>query len=159
MPDLNGLRHPQRTTVLLAVTLFAAGQSASAQVGLSSSTPAVALLARVPARASLQEVIPLWEKGTGSIRETSVRVRLAANRGYRLIARGAQPTGARLWVRAADGQFHELAPGARITVARHATGTEQWEQEVHYRIESEDAHQIEATTLPVRYEVAIDPVL
>jgi len=127
-------------------------------VGLSSSTPAVALLARVPARASLQEVTPLREKGIGSIRETSVRVRLAANSGYRLIARAAQPTGARLWVRAADGQFHELAPGARITVARHATGAEQWEQ-VHYRIESEDAHQLEATTLPVRYEVAIDPVL
>jgi hypothetical protein len=158
MLDLNGLRHTQMTTVLLAVSLFATGQSASAQVGLSSSTPAVALLARVPARATLQEVIPLREKGTGSVRETSVRVRLAANRGYSLIARGAQPTGARLWVRASDGQFHELAPGARITVARHAKGTEQWEQ-VHYRIESEDAHQLEATTLPVRYEVAIDPVL
>jgi hypothetical protein len=159
MADVNGVRHTQRTTALLAVTLFAAGQSASAQVGLSSGTQQVALLARVPARASFQEVIPLREKASGSVRETSVTVRLAANTGYRLIVRGAQPTGARLWVRAADGLFHELAPGARVTVARHATGTGEWEQEVHYRIESADAPQLEATTLPVRYEVAIDPVL
>lgn len=153
-----GMSHTRRTSVLLAVTLFAAAGSASAQVGLSSGAQRVALLVRVPARASLQEVVPLQEKARGSIRETSVRVRLAANTGYRLIVRAAQPTGSRLMVRAADGQFHELVAGTPVTVARHAPGTGEQDQEVHYRIESADA-RVPQAPLPVRYEVAVDPVL
>jgi hypothetical protein len=147
-----------RHAILLAATFFAAARSASAQVGLSSGTQRVALLARVPARASFQEVISLQEKASSALRETSVRVRLAANTGYRLIVRGAQPTGARLWVRAADGRFHELVAGTPVTVARNANGTGDWEQEVHYRIQSEVARQPQAP-LPVRYEVAVDPAL
>jgi hypothetical protein len=87
-----------------------------------------------------------------------VRVRLAANTGYRLIVRGAQPTGARLWVRAADGRFHELVAGTPITVARNATGTGDCEQQVHYRMESDNAG-LSPAPLPVRYEVAVDPTL
>jgi hypothetical protein len=152
-----GLSPTQRTTVLLAVTLFAAAQGANAQVGLSSKTQSVVLLARVPARASLPEVISLGEKASGSIRETSVRVRLAANTGYRLLVRGAATSGARVWVRANDGRFQELVEGTPVTVAQSPTGNEEWEQEVHYRVES-DARQAQAS-LPVRYEIALNPAL
>ena len=151
------LSYTRRTTVLLAVALFAAAQSASAQVGLSSGTQRISLVARVPAHASLREMVPFRVEASGSVQEASVRVRLAANTGSRLVVRAAQLSGARLWVRAADGQFHELVSDAPITVARHA-GHEEWEQEVHYRVESEDAHQ-PPPSLPVRYEVVIDPAL
>ena len=154
----SGLSHPERTTVLLAVILLAAAQSGSAQVGLASGTQQVALVARVPARAALQEVISLRDKVSGSIRETSVRVRLAANTGYSLIVRHAQTSGSRLWVRTDDGRFHELVAGTPITVARNAPGNEECEQEVQYRLESEDARVTQAP-LPVRYEVVVDPAL
>jgi hypothetical protein len=137
---------------------LAAAQGASAQVGLSSGIQQITLLARVPVRASLQEVIPLEDKASGSIRETSVRVRLAASAGCRLMVRGVQPTAARIWVRAADGRFHELVAGTPVTVARNATGNGDWVQEIHYRTEREDARGTQAP-LRVRYEVVVDPAL
>jgi hypothetical protein len=152
-----GLGHTLRTIVLLAVILLAGTRSTSAQVGLSSKAQQIALLARVPARVSLQEVVPLRETVSGSIRETSVRVRLAVNTGSRLIVRGSELTGVRLWVRAADGQFHELTVGTSLMVARNTTGTEEWQPEVQYRLES--GARMPQAPLPVRYEVVIDPAL
>ena len=147
-----------RPVVLLTATFFAAAGSASAQVGLSSGTQQVALLVRVPPRASLLGVIPIREKVTGSLRETSVRVRLTANTGYRLLVRVTATNGARVWVRATDGLFQELVVGTPVTVAQNHTGTEECEQEVNYRIQSESAAQ-PAPSLPMVYEIVVDPAL
>jgi len=74
------------------------------------------------------------------------------------MVRGVQPTAARIWVRAADGRFHELVASTPVTVARNATGNGDWVQEIHYRTEREDARGTQAP-LRVRYEVVVDPAL
>jgi hypothetical protein len=144
------------TTVALAIVALA--PSASAQVGLSSGVQSVALLARVPARASLPEVIRRQSRSSRLGRETSVTLRLEGNTGYRLLVRGAPPSGARIYVRASDGKYHELVAGAPIVVARDTRGRGEWEREVQYRIESAGHTKAEAP-LPVQYEIAVDPRL
>jgi hypothetical protein len=100
----------------------------------------------------------------GSLREARVAVSMTANVGYRVIVRGtgatkspgSGPTG-RIWVLGADGRFHELGGGTAVTVMRvHAAGES--EREIVYRIEdSPDTGSVHP--LPVRYDLAVNPVL
>ena len=132
-----------------------------AQVGLGSNVAQVTLVARIAPRASIQAVSPVRETARqGSLREGSVNVRGSTNAAYRLtVVRMAAPVGneSRVWVRAADGTFEELNPGSRVTVARSARSAGQWNNEVHYRIES--SSEAGLGELPVRYEVAVAPTI
>lgn len=65
----------------------------------------------------------------GSVRETSVAVRLSANTGYQLIVRGTGSPTSRVWVRATNGEFQELTAGSSVTVARDAHNAGRWERE------------------------------
>jgi hypothetical protein len=100
----------------------------------------------------------------GSIREAAVTIQLSTNHGYRLVVRGTnEPQGARsepgrrIWVRGVDGKFHELGNGSRITVV-HERLHGKSDPEVVYRIETSGAES-GMWSLPVRYEIAVTPVL
>ena len=127
------------------------------QVGLTSGIAQVTLMARVAPRGAIQAVSPEQETATsGSIRESSVTVRLAANTGYQLIVRATATPASRTWVRGANGEFQELKAGSAVVVARDPRGGGQWERSVHYRIEASGS---ETPALPVRYEIAIAPTI
>jgi hypothetical protein len=64
-------------------------------------------------------------------------------------------TASRIWVRGVNGDFQELTAGSSVTVGRGTHAAGQWEREVQYRIESAG----ELNSLPVRYEMAINPQL
>lgn len=147
------------TAVLAGSVCLLAPQAVGAQVGLTSGMAQVALVARIAPRGSIQGVSAEREAArTGSFREASVKVRLSANTGYQLVVRGTAIPTSRIWVRAASGEFQELTAGASVTVARDAHCAGQWEREVHYRIEAEESAPA-LNALPVRYEIAIDPVM
>lgn len=148
-------------SVALGAVLFAAlsgATSLAGQVGLGSNLAQVALVVRVAARASIEEVSPpVRSTSQGSLTEASVKVRLSANTGYRLVVVGtASSQASRLWVRSSSGDFHELVPGASVTVTQGARSAGQSEREVSYRLESA-ADAVEA--LPVRYEIVVTPTI
>ena len=118
----------------------------------------IALVVRVAPRASIEDVSPaVRSTSRGSLREASVKVRLFANTGYRLVVvRTPSSQASRLWVRSSSGDFHELVPGASVTVAQGARSAGPSEREVSYRLESE-AEAVES--LPVRYEIVVTPTI
>jgi hypothetical protein len=144
-----------RTVAALGM-VFALPGVAQSQVGISSGVAQVALVAHIAPRGSIQGVSAERETGrTGSVREASVTVRVAANTGYQLVVRGTAIAASRIWVRNVDGEFRELTSGSSVTVARGAHAAGQWDREVQYRIEAAG----DLNSLPVRYEIAINPQL
>ena len=147
-------------SLALGAVMIAAlsGVSLAAQVGIGSNLAQIALVVRVAPRASIEDVSPaVRSTSPGSLREASVKVRLFANTGYRLVVVGTPSSQAsRLWVRSSSGDFHELVPGASVTVAQGARSAGQSEREVSYRLESA-ADAVES--LPVRYEIVVTPTI
>jgi hypothetical protein len=144
-----------RTVAALGV-VFALPGVAQSQVGLPSGVAQIALVAHIAPRGSIQGVSAERETGRmGSVREASVMVRVAANTGYQLMVRGTAIADSRIWVRGVNGEFQELTTGSSVTVARGTHAAGQWDREVQYRIESAS----DLNSLPVRYEIAIDPTL
>jgi len=144
-----------RTVAALGVVLALPGVAES-QVGISSGVAQIALVAHIAPRGSIQGVSAERETGRmGSVREASVMVRVAANTGYQLVVRGIPVAASRIWVRGVNGEFQELTAGSSVTVARGTHVAGQWDREVQYRIESAS----DLNSLPVRYEIAIDPTL
>ena len=144
-----------RTVAALGVVLALPGV-AERQVGISSGVAQIALVAHIAPRGSIQGVSAERETGRmGSVREASVMVRVAANTGYQLVVRGIPVAASRIWVRGVNGEFQELTAGSSVTVAHGTHVAGQWDREVQYRIESAG----DLNSLPVRYEIAIDPTL
>ena len=138
-----------RTVAVLGMVLVLPGVAES-QVGISSGVAQIALVAHIAPRGSIQAVSAERETArTGTVREASVMVRVAANTGYQLVVRGTAVAASRVWVRGVNGEFQEL------TVARGTHAAGEWDREVQYRIESAG----DLSSLPVRYEIAIDPKL
>jgi hypothetical protein len=150
--------HWSRATLTLGLGSLAFVQVAVAQIGISSGVAQIALVAHVPARAEIREMRPARHWQAGSLHETSLRLRFGANGGYRLVARPTNAAGARVWVRAVDGRFHQLAPGAAIVVAQSPAGTEELEPKVQYRVERKGNSSTEPAP-PVRYEIVVSPTL
>ena len=154
-----------RRLVALGILAVAGPAALQAQVGLASGAAHLTLIARVPSRASINGVSPTRETARrGTLREGTVKVRLSANTGYRLVVVGTAPVSSRtepasrLWVRAENGRFEELRSGAAVTVLRGHHAVAEWEAEVSFR--SEASESIEGPqVLPVRYEVRIDPAI
>ena len=144
-----------RTVVALGIVLALPGVAQS-QVGIRSGVAQIALVAHIAPRGSIQGVSAERETGRmGSVREASVMVRVAANTGYQLVVRGTAAAASRIWVRGVNGEFQELTAGSSVTVARGTQTAGEWDREVQYRIESAG----DLNTLPVRYEIAINPTL
>lgn len=145
--------------------MAAAGPAAlQAQVGLASGTARIALIVRVPPRASISGVSPAQETARqGTLSEGTVKVHLSANTAYRLVAVSTQPVGSaagqsRLWVRAENGRFEELKSGAAVTVTRGHSSDGQSEPEMSFRSENSASAEV-SQALPVRYEVRVDPTI
>ena len=144
-----------RTVAALGVVLAFPGVAQS-QVGISSGVAQIALVAHIAPRGSIQGVSAERETGRmGAVREASVMVRVAANTGYQLVVRGTSVAASRIWVRGVNGEFQELTASSSVTVARGTHAAGHWDREVQYRIESAG----DLNSLPVRYEIAIDPTL
>ncbi len=151
---------------LLMALLLASAERAEAQVGLASRESRVALIAHVPSHASMQAVSSPRVLGVrGSVREGKVTVRLASNGGYRLLVHGTghlghsrEGTTARIWVQGADGHFHELQKNSPVTVAQDQRHAGELERDIVYRFEASGPAD-EPVSLPVRYEIAVRPVL
>jgi hypothetical protein len=148
-----------RTLATLLAVLLSRPQGVQAQIGLTSGVAQVALIARIAPRGSIQGVGAQRETArVGTMRESSVTVRMTANTGYQLVVKGTGTSSTRIWVRAASGEFQELTAGSSVTVARDTHCAGQWEREVQYRIEAPES-AADPAALPVRYEIAINPVL
>ena len=154
-----------RGLIAFGVLAVAAPVALQAQVGLASGTAHIALIVRVPPRASINGVSPARETaGQGSLSEGTVKVCLSANTGYRLVVVGTAPVSSkaepasRLWVRAENGRFEEVRSGTAVTVLRghHADG--QSEPEMSFRSENSASGEV-SQALPVRYEVRVDPTI
>jgi hypothetical protein len=150
--------HWSRATLALGLGSLAFVRVAVAQIGISSGVAQIALVAHVPARAEIREVRPARHWQAGSLRETSLSLRLGANGGYQLVAKATNAAGARVWVRAVDGRLRELVPGAAIVVAQSPGGTEKLEPKVQYRVERKGKSSTEPAP-PVRYEIVVNPTL
>jgi hypothetical protein len=145
-----------RTVVAIGLVVLSTPRLAQSQVGLTSGLAQVTLVAHVAPRGSIQDVGALQEtRSLGTVREASVMVRLSANTGYQLRVSAAGVSTSRIWVRSVTGQFQEITPGSSVTVARDSRRAGEWEREVQYRIESAG----DLNSLPVRYEIAINPQL
>lgn len=151
---------------LVAFGILAASAPAAlqAQVGLASGTARIALIVRVPPRASINGVSPAQETARqGTLSEGTVKVHLSANTAYRLVVVGTQPVSSaagqsRLWVRAENGRFEELKSGAAVTVIRGHRADGQSEPEMSFRSEMSASGEA-SQALPVRYEVRVDPTI
>lgn len=146
---------------ILAVTPAAL----QAQVGLASGSARITLIARVAPRASINGVTTAQETARqGSLKEGTVKVRLTANTGYRLVVVGTGPVSSngqaasRVWVRAENGRFEEVRSGTAVTVARGHHADAASEPEVSFRSETSASGE-GSQALPVRYEVRIDPTI
>jgi hypothetical protein len=149
-----------RWTLALGIIALGRPAESAAQVGISSAVAQVALVARVAPRGSINGVsAPRETTRTGSLREATTTVHVSANTGYQLLVRGFAESTARIWVRAASGDFQELKPGSAVIVAQETHAAGQWDREVHYRIEMPDRGETPLAPLPVRYEIAISPTL
>jgi hypothetical protein len=144
--------------LLTTVTLLgvASTPGVEAQVGLSSHTAQIALVARVPLRASMPGMSSLLQTSRKDrVSEGSVMVRFTANTTYRLLVRGTDlHSSSRVWVRSGPGDYTEVKAGQSVTLVHgEATGGPS-EREVSYRIESDEEG---VPGLPLRYEVVIEP--
>jgi hypothetical protein len=150
-----------RGWVLATVGVFLSlAGTVQAQVGLRSGVAQVALVAHSAPHGSILHLGAERQEGLQAGYEmAAVTLRVSANRGYRLVVRatGNAPTGFRLWVRSADGQFQELLAGSPVTVARDRSGSGEWDREIHYRIQAPGPDR--EAPLPVRYELHIDPII
>ena len=151
--------------VALALLVLLAPAALHAQVGWASGGAQIALIARASPRASISGVSPTQETGRrGALSEGTVKVRLAANTGYRLVVVGTDPvsskdrSASRLWVRAENGRFEELKSGTAVTVVRGQHADAASEPEVNFRSETSRSGE-GSQALPVRYEVRIDPTI
>ena len=149
-----------RGLTTIAVLALAGSPELGAQVGLSSGTAQVALVAHIAPQAAIHEVSPTRASTRdGTTKDVSVSVRLSANTGYRLVVVGTTPAaGSRLWVRGMDGEFQELTAGSTVTVARDLRGAGEWEREVSYRTETSASRGF-TNALPVRYEIRVEPAI
>jgi hypothetical protein len=119
----------------------------------------VALVAQVPPRGSITGVGQARETARlGTVREGTVSVGISANTGYQLIVRGVQGATSRIWVRASTGEFQELKAGGAVTVVKEFRSGGELERSVQYRIEMPDGDN-GGESLPVRYEIAINPTI
>jgi hypothetical protein len=151
---------------LIALSVLAVVPAAlQAQVGLASGSARITLIARVAPRASIKGVSPVQETARqGTVKEGMVKVRLAANTGYRLVVVGTAPvnskdrSASRLWVRAENGRFEELKSGDAVTVVRGHHADAASEPEVSFRSETSASGE-GSQALPIRYEVRIDPTI
>ena len=147
----------------VAAVLVGWAESADAQVGLTSRESRITLIARVPVAASLQRVGSFRLLGErNSLREAAITVRLSSTAGYRLLVHGtghpASGQAGRIWVLAVDGRFRELQEGSPVTVVHDRTPTGELERAIVYRFETTEPAG-ETDTLPVRYELAVTPVM
>jgi hypothetical protein len=151
---------------LPVAVVFASAQRADAQVGLVSRESRVALVAHVPAVASIRDVGALRVlRAQGSVQEAKVTLRIASNGGYRLLVLGTpnsteslQRKSGRIWVQGLDGSFQELKENSPVTVSHDRRHAGEWERDIVYRFEtSGPADGI--PSLPVRYEIAVNPSL
>jgi len=154
-----------RRLAALGILAVAGPAAVQAQVGLTSGTVQVALIARVAPRASVNGVGVLRETArAGLFSEGTVKVGLSANTGYHLVVVGTAPVGSRtdaasrLWVRAQDGRFEEIKPGAAVTVLRGHHAIAGSEPEVSFRSQTSASGE-GSQALPVRYEIRIDPTI
>lgn len=160
---LQRVRRIGTATLVLWSVILSWPREIQGQVGLASGEARVALIAIAPAHASLEAVSPPREAASpASLREESVTLRLSSNNGYRLIVRrmGTYTAGSvgRVWVRAADGNFHELAPGSPVTIAEDRLAGQD-EREVLYRIEGLPPSPATLQGLPVHYDIVVKPVI
>lgn len=155
----SGLRNRYLQSLAALAAMLLGTQPLEAQVGLTSGTAQVTLIARIPPHGAIQAVSPEREtRRVGAIRELSVRVRLSANIGYQLRVHRSGGASPRTWVRTAHGDFQELTAVGPVTVARDRHCAGQCEREVQYRIEIPEGVDV-AEALPVRYEIAISPTM
>ena len=151
---------------LVALSILALAPAAlQAQVGLASGSARITLITRVAPQASINGVSPAHETARqGSLKEGTVKVHLAANTGYRLVVVGTAPVNSNdqsaspVWVRAENGRFEELKSGTAVTVVRGHHADAASEPEVSFRSETSASGE-GSQTLPVRYEVRIDPTI
>lgn len=129
-----------------------------AQIGLTSGGAQIALIARSAPGASISGVSSARETARqGNLVESSAKVSLSANTGYRLVVVGTAPVSSaasRLWVRAENGRFEELKSGTAVTVVRGQHADAGSEPEVSFRSEASGSE-----VLPVRYEIRVEPTI
>jgi hypothetical protein len=151
----------------LVIAIFLTSASvAEAQVGLASRESRVTLIAHIGSGAAMPVVgSPRVLAVRGSVLELAVTVRLSSKGGYRLLVHGTagqrQPSpqiSPRIWVQGIDGNFHELREGTAVTVAHDERPAGELDREVRYRLEHSNTSS-ETATLPVRYEIAVKPVI
>jgi hypothetical protein len=152
-----------RKLMTLGVLTVAVPAALQAQIGLASGSARITLIARVAPGASINGVSQVRETARqGSLKEGTVKISLSANTGYRLVVVGTAPASSnaasRLWVRAENGQFEELKSGAAVTVVRGRHTDAESEPEVSFRSETSASGEA-SQTLPVRYEVRVDPTI
>jgi len=151
-----------RLLLLSWTAALASAGALEAQVGLTSGLAQVVLVVRSAPRATIQSIgAPTEHPSSGSIREVSVRLRISANTAYRLMVIRSDTRGsasaqeAPVWVRAESGEFQALEPRSAVLIARGNHDAGERDLEVLYRLQTTDSAP--AATLPVRYEIAIDP--
>ncbi|HWN18504.1 MAG TPA: hypothetical protein VNO19_06285 [Gemmatimonadales bacterium] len=154
-----------RSLAGLAILALIGPAALQAQIGLTSGSARIALIARVLPRVSVAGVSSAREIARqGNVREETVAVRLSANTGYRLVVIGTAPPDSqagpapRLWVRSENGRFEEVRSGAVVTVARSRHTVGESEPEVSFRREAPESVE-GRQLLPVRYELRIDPTI
>jgi hypothetical protein len=143
---------------LMGLLLMGLAQNADAQVGIRSEVAQMTLTARSVPQGLIRAVEPARQIGrNGTTIEATMMVRLSANTGYRLAVRGGL-TANRIWVRDVNGVYQELTGTSSVTVARNQHGAGEWEREVRYRVAVSEEKEL-SESLPVRYELAIDPTI
>jgi hypothetical protein len=149
----------RRIIAIIGVAALGFGQSAQAQVGLTSGLAPVTLLARRSPEGALPTVGTTQELSRhGSVREMLATVHLTVNSGYRLVVRRTPGADARLWVRSAGGEFQELTSDSPVTVDRDGLGGGLREREIYFRVDGPGSDS-SLGPLPVFYDLVISPTL
>lgn len=148
-----------RTAAAVGILAVTAPSIIQAQIGLSSGSAQIAMIASVPSRASIAGVSTSRETARlGTMREGTVKVRVSANAGSRLVVVGTgQAGGAPVWVRDVEGEFREVTSSSAVIVARDRRAAGEWVGEVRYRAEA--LNPVEADMLPLRYEIRVEPTI
>jgi hypothetical protein len=147
-----------RSTGMALLGLSTLVPSVQAQVGIWSGQAQVVLLARSAPQVSFAAVGQVRRiRQQGGMIDAAAVVRFKANTSYRLIVRPTGWSSSKVWVRTVDGEYRELTGGAALTVARQSRGDGEWE--VNYRVEMSGSTPSATLALPVRYEIALDPVI
>ena len=137
----------------MALMSSSGGAGLQAQVGLSSGVTQIALVVRAPSHATMPAVSVQRETGRrGDLREAAVRIRLLANSGYRLVARGNAGSTSRVWIHVADDDYQELIPGKSVTLPGARQGSS--EREIRYLTDGSTS----SAELPLHFELVVDPI-